>query len=48
MPSGGQDGSVAFKYLNVPQTFDLDWNPTLNFSYDREPVCLSTSDCTPG
>lgn len=47
VPGGGQDGGDAFKHLREPKGYDLNWNPTLNFTDDREPVCLGVSGCAP-
>ncbi len=47
VPSGGQDGGDAFRRLREPAGFGLQWDPTQNFTFDRDPICLSLTGCAP-
>ncbi|ATQ43864.1 YDG domain-containing protein [Caulobacter mirabilis] len=47
VPGSGQDGGDAFRLLRQPGGFDLQWDPSQNFTFGREPICLSSTGCTP-
>lgn len=40
LPSGGQDGSAALKYLRKPASWTLNWDPSANLTGDGEPICI--------